>query len=88
MELIIWWGCNPSPRSTPAINWLRATLHGIIFFACALLIIKMCVVSVVIRKKTIMHIILIIEIIIYRISSNLSDTSNYPGHSFGQFSLF
>ena len=25
---------------------------------------------------------------IYRISSNLSDTSNYPGHSFGQFSLF
>ncbi len=25
---------------------------------------------------------------VYRISSNLSDTSNYPGHSFGQFSLF
>ncbi len=24
----------------------------------------------------------------YRISSNLSDTSNYPGHSFGQFLLF
>ncbi len=26
--------------------------------------------------------------LIYRISSNLSDTFNYPGHSFEQFSLF
>ena len=32
--------------------------------------------------------LLLIGILRYRISSNLSDTSNYPGHSFGQFSLF
>ena len=31
---------------------------------------------------------IVIIILHYRISSNLSDTSNYPGHSFGQFSLF